>query len=1301
MTKETKIIRGAGGGNRGRNAPPSPVNTPDTLDSRTFAIIQDLLSEGEIAGIHDPGGSFNSFHQSIFLNDTPIQNADGSENFTDITVHVRHGDPNQDAISGITNLGETRSPTAVGVTVTNATGNQDGATLGSVTRQITNTDVDAVIVTLTWPQIQLAKSNGDILGDKVVYEIRIQYQGGGFSDIVTTFVEGRTADSYQRDHRITLDHNKIQANQAFPVDIRVERVTRDSTETNKINAFEFTSFQEVIDNKSTYPNSAYTQIRVDSKTFSSIPTRKFRIRGIKVKIPGVGALGSGTPSVDPATGRIVYPSGYIFDGLMGAATYTNCPAMCLLDLLTNKRYGLGNHIEESNLDLFSFVAASKFANELVDDGTGTNNKEARFSCNVNIQSPKEAFDAINELSGIMRCMPIWSAGGITLSQDKPTNATYLFNLSNVGEGGFNYSGSSLKTRHTIISVSYFNMDSREIDFEIVGDDPDNPEDQARQNKFGAITKKVQAFGCTSRGQAARLGRAILFAEQNESETVTFTTSIDSGLVVRPGSVIEINDPVRSGARRGGRVVSATTTAITIDAASETSLPSLSDNPTISVMLSNGTVEVGTISDITGAVITVNSVDRINDQGEKITQSVFSSVPKSNAPYVISSTTLQTQLFRVIQVEEQDDVNYVITALSYVEGKYSFIENQQPLPVRNISILDQPAPTPTNLKVTEEIFVVNNVARTKLIIDWRPVAGVYKYQVNYRFENNNFISTDVYSSDFEIIDSLVGTYTIEVYSYNAALRLSTLPNKITFEAIGKTQIPEDPTTLTVEPISDLLIRLRYPQSISPDVIHGGTVEIRHTSNLTQTATFENSIQIIAAQPGNSTECIVPALTGAYSIKYVDDGGRRSKNAARVFISQPDAQPRQIILTRREDLDTPKFSGEKFTTIFDNVLDGLKIDGIALFDFIPDIESLPNFDLSGPTSDSGSYNFENKIDLEGKFNLNLKRHFDSVATLERDLFDNRIALINTWTDFDGEVNDDVDASVLVATTDSDPDSSFSGTYSQSAKTITITKSNHGLTFGSFVEIEFDTGNASEILASYAQTGDTVTVTKSNHGLSFNDIVKIKISSGLGSNGVFTITNVPNVNTFEYKPGGNNQSTSGNCVINNIDGEYEIVNVPTSNTFVVLADTSTTTSGNCTFGAGFTQFNTFANGEYTARGFKFKTILTTKDPAQNIIVKELGYEATMPRRIETINTSIASGSSAKTVTFEHPFFIGTGNLGGTSAYKPTIGITLEGAVSGDYFKITSITGTQFVIEVRDGSDAFKNLNFKYTAIGFGKGL
>ena len=178
--------------------------------------------------------------------------------------------------------------------------------------------------------------------------------------------------------------------------------------------------------------------------------------------------------------------------------------------------------------------------------------------------------AINDLAGVMRCMPIWSAGSVTISQDKPTTASYLFNLANVGEGGFAYSGSSLKTRHTVISVSYFNMDSREVDFEVI-------EDTAAIAKFGTIVKQVKAFACTSRNQAARLGRAILFAEQNESETVTFSTSIDAGIVVRPGSVIEINDPVRAGARRGGRVVSATTTAITIDAEAQTTLPALNDN----------------------------------------------------------------------------------------------------------------------------------------------------------------------------------------------------------------------------------------------------------------------------------------------------------------------------------------------------------------------------------------------------------------------------------------------------------------------------------------------------------------------------------------------------------------------------------------------------------------------------------------------------------------------------------------------------------------------------------------------------
>jgi predicted phage tail protein len=472
-------------------------------------------------------------------------------------------------------------------------------------------------------------------------------------------------------------------------------------------------------------------------------------------------------------------------------------------------------------------------------------------------------------------MPIWSAGGITLSQDKETSASYLFNLANVGEGGFAYSGSSLKTRHSVVSVSYFNMDSKEVDFEVV-------EDSTAVTKLGVITKQVKAFACTSRNQAARLGRAILFAEQNESETITFSTSIDAGIVVRPGSVIEINDPVRAGARRGGRVVAATTTTITIDAVGDTTLSNLNNSVTIAVILPDGTVETGSVSNVVGAVFTVNSVTK----SDGTTQSAFSSAPNVNAPYLISSTDLQTQLFRVIQVEEQDDINYVITALSYVEGKYAFIEDGTALPTRTISLLNAPASPPSNLTVSEKIVTLNNMARSKLIVDWQPVDGVTQYLVNYKFEDTNFISQIVFSSDFEILDSKRGTYTIEVYSFNAALNISPNSTEKIFVAEGKTAVPENVQNLTIESINDQFVRLRFKQATAVDVLHGGRVYIRHTNLTGGSATFQAAQDIIEAVPGNSTEAICPALPGTYLAKFQDDGLRFSTTEASVSITLPD-------------------------------------------------------------------------------------------------------------------------------------------------------------------------------------------------------------------------------------------------------------------------------------------------------------------------------------------------------------------------------------------------------------------------------
>jgi predicted phage tail protein len=1133
MTKP-KIIRGSGAPSP--PTPPQPTRAPDTLHSRQFATFLDLISEGEIEGFataskegrtQGTAAYNNAALKDVFLNDTPVlkSSADSTNptttdfNFQDVTFNPRFGTSGQTKVEGIES---SSSVTGVGVTVTQSS---------PVTRQITNSNVDAVNVTITLPQLQRATDKGDLLGSSVRLKIAVQYNSGGFTDVIDDTITGRSADAYQRDYRINLTG-------AFPVDIRVTRVTADSTTSSLIDAFAWTSFGEIIDDASTYPNSAYASVRLDSMQFQSIPTRKYRIRGIKVRIPGAGANSSGTPTVDADTGRIIYPDGYIFNGVMGAAQWCSCPAMVLLDLLLDTRYGFGNHITESSLDLFSFVTASKFANTLVSDGLG--GQEARFSCNVNIQSSSEAFDLINELAGVMRCMPIWSAGSIQLAQDSPKDASYLFNLSNVTSEGFNYSGSGLKTRNTVISVSYFNMDSREIDYEVY-------EDTASIAKLGVIIKQVKGFACTSRGQARRLAKAILFAEQNESEIVTFGTSIDSGVVVRPGAVIEIADPVRSGVRRGGRISAATTTEITVDDSAATDLAT-TNNPTLSVILPDGTMETKGVSSISGAVITVDSA--------------FSQAPNVNAGWLLQNDTVEAQKFRVITVEESDGINYAITALSYVNAKYAFIEDGASLPTRTVSILNLPKDPPSALQAEEKIVVINNQAVSKLILSWQPIVGVTQYQVNYRFNNGNFVSQTVSSPDFEIFNSDVGTYEFQVFSYNTALQTSATSANLTFTAQGKTALPGNVTGLTAEPISEKLVRLRWNLSTDVDVIHGGRVYVRHSTKTDGSGTFTNSVDLIEALAGNTTTAEVPYLEGEYILKFRDDGDRFSPGETSVIIDLPDNQAPLITQTRREDTDSPKFQGTKTSIDFDSATGTINLAGSGLFDTITDFDAIGSLDDFGGIASSGTYDFGgtaggDTLDLGGVFSLDLKRHFLTEGFYPSDLFDSR-GLIDDITDFDGATATEVNAEMLVRVTQDNP-SSGSPTYSD--------------------------------------------------------------------------------------------------------------------------------------------FQTFANGTYKGRGFQFRAKLTSNDTAQDIRVSQLGYTASLQRRTEQGNV-IASGAGAKAVTFTNPFFVGTSSLLGANSNLPSVGINAQNMASGDYFEVSSISGTGFTVHFKNSSNASIDRNFTYQAVGFGKG-
>jgi predicted phage tail protein len=1133
MTKKT--IRGAGGP-PSPPTPPQPTRAPDTLHSRQFATFLDLISEGEIEGFASASKEGltqgttaynNAALKDVFLNDTPVLKATANSsnpattdfNFQDVGFTPRFGTANQTKVDGIES---SSSVTAVGVTVTAST---------PVTRQITNSNVDAVNVTVTFNQLQRATEQGDLLGTSVQLKIAVQYNSGGFTDVIDDTITGRSADAYQRDYRVNLTG-------AFPADIRVTRVTADSTDSSLVDAFAWTSFGEIIDDANTYPDSAYAAVRLDSMQFSSIPTRKYRVRGVKVRIPGAGASGSGTPSIDSVTGRIIYPDGYIFNGVMGAAQWCSCPAMVLLDLLTTSRYGFGDHITDSSLDLFSFVNASKFANTLVSDGLG--GQEARFSCNVNIQNSGEAFTLINELAGVMRCMPIWSAGSITLTQDKPTDASYLFNLSNVGEGGFNYSGSSLKTRHSVVAVSYFNMDSKEIDFEVY-------EDTALIAKIGTVIKQVKAFACTSRGQARRLAKAIVFSENNESEVVAFTTSIDSGVVVRPGAVIDIADPVRSGVRRGGRVNTATTTQITVDDSAATDLPT-ANNPTLSVILPNGTVETKGVQSISGAVITVSSA--------------FSQAPNANTVWLLQNDTVQAQKFRVITVEEQDGLVYAITALSYVNAKYTFIEDGASLPARAVSILNLPKDPPSALQAEEKIVVINNQAVSKLILSWQPIVGVTQYQVNYRFNNGNFISQTVSAPDFEIFDSDVGTYEFQVFSYNTALQTSATSANLTFVAQGKTALPANVTGLTAEPISEKLVRLRWNLSTDVDVTHGGRVFVRHSTKTDGSGTFSNSVDLIEALAGNTTTAEVPYLEGEYILKFQDDGGRLCAGETSVIIDLPDNLVPLVAQTRREDLDSPKFQGTKTSIDFDSATGTINLAGSGLFDTITDFDLVGSLDDFGGIASSGTYDFggaagSTTLDLGGVFSLDLKRHFLTEGFYPSDLFDSR-GLIDDITDFDGATATEVNAEMLVRVTQDNP--------------------------------------------------------------------------GSGS--------------------------------------------PT-----------------------YSDFQTFANGTYKGRGFQFRAKLTSNDTAQDIRVSQLGYTASLQRRTEQGNLT-ASGAGAKAVTFTHPFFTGTSVLLGANSNLPSIGINAQNMASGDYFEVSSVSGTGFTVHFKNSSNASIDRNFTYQAVGFGKG-
>ncbi len=1089
MTK-SKYIAGAGGGSGsggggkfGGGGGGTPTESDDSLQSKQFANVLDLLSEGEIQGLDDG-------NKSIFLGGTPVEDLGGNDNFSGFTIATRNGTQSQTYIPGV--FANVENETAVGVNFTNSS---------PITRQIADSNVDRVRVTIQIPALQNIENDGDIVGTSVSISIQVQYNGGGFNTVKTDIISGKASGAYQRDYLLTLTG-------AFPVDIKLVRNTADSSSSRLQNVTNWQNFTSIIDAKLAYPNSAIVGLRFDSSAFNNIPERKYLIRGIKVKIPS-------NATVDTTThiGRITYSG--IWNGEFKSGThFTSDPAWCLWDLLTNERYGCS--VPESSLDRYDFFSVSQFCNTLVDDGKG--GQEPRFSCNLLINQRKEVYNVIQEMSSIFRGISYYGAGSLVLLQDKPSDAQYTLGPANVIDGMFSYSGSSIRSRHTCATVAYQNYDELgEVSFEYV-------ENADAVAKYGVNNKDIKAVGCYSQGQANRLGKWTLLSEQDLYETCDFAIGIDSGIVVRPGMVVDIADPVRGGTRRNGRVSSATTTQITIDSSTELSV-NMGNSPTISVVLPNGLIETRDIGTINGTAVNVSAA--------------FSQAPATFAPWLIQTTDIQSQQFRVISVSENEDGIFGVTAIKYNESIYDAVEQNLNLTQRDITNITATPTAATNLSAAEFLYKEGGTVRTGVDISWSsPVANVTDFIVRYRLNDNNFEKIETEAQSTQVKGLKAGSLEVQVTPRSYVGKTGPTTSQ-TFTLAGKTAIPGNVQNLTLEPLNYNSARLRWDETVDLDVKVSGKVHIRH-SNLTDgSATWSNSTDLIAAIAGGATEATVPLLEGEYLVKFEDDGLRKSATEASIVVDQPVAQTFFGVKTQREDQLSTPFSGSKTDTTYNSTYDALILDS------------------DGLTAGTGEYAFADTLDLEAVYSLDLERRLVARGIYPTDTWDSRTALIDTWLDIDGGVVDQVNAELYVRKTNDNP------------------------------------------------------------------------------------------------------------------------------------------SGSPTYSA----WQPLANGVLKARAFQFKAVLTSSNAAQNILVDELGYKAQMQQRTEQSTSAIASGTSAKAVTFTNAFFTGTSSLGGANSALPTIGITPQNMATGDFFELSSISRTGFTVTFKNSSSTIVDRNFNYMATGFGK--
>ncbi|WP_459377801.1 TipJ family phage tail tip protein, partial [Serratia sp. ser-z] len=739
------VIEGRKGGS---SSPSTPTESPDSLQSTSYAKILLALGEGEFGG--DLDGT------RIFLDGTPIISADGTENFPGVRWEFRPGTPHQDYIPGMPDVENE-------ITVsTELTSDRDWV------RAVTNTQLSAVRLRFSWAQLQQQQDNGDVVGYRIEYAIDVATDGGSYQEVLRTAVDGKTTTKYERSHRIDLP----AATTGWQV--RVRRLTPNSTSNRVADKMVVEAITETIDAKLRYPETALLFIQFDAKQFPNIPQVSCEPKGRVIRVPS-----NYNPETREYTGT--------WDGTFKTAS-TNNPAWITYDLMINDRFSIGTRIKAENLALtkWDLYQIGQYCDQLVPDGRGGDGKEPRFLCDVYIQSQEDAWNVLRDIASIYRGSTFWANNGMNALADMPADVKYIFTRANVKDGKFTYASASDKTHYSTCMVSWSDPANGYQDaIEPVAE-------QSLIRRYGIKQADLTAIGCIRKSEGIRRGKWLLHTNDKD-RMVSFTVGLD-GKVPLPGWIIAVADEMLAGRPLGGRVSSVDGRNITLDRVSSAVV-----GERLILNLPSGKAEGRTIAAVAGKIITVTTA--------------YTEQPVAEAVWAIDASDLALQQYRVTGIKEGDDgVSFDITAVEHDPNKYAKIDTGARIEDPPISVIPPGVqPPPTNVQIGESSAVIQGMAVATLRVTWERAESAIAYEAEWRRDNGNWVPAPRTSTlGFEVSGIYAGRYQARVRAINPSEISSVWANAPEMALTGKQGDPPALASfITVGQVFGIVLSWEFP------------------------------------------------------------------------------------------------------------------------------------------------------------------------------------------------------------------------------------------------------------------------------------------------------------------------------------------------------------------------------------------------------------------------------------------------------------------------------------------------------------